>query len=76
MRNKPFWEKIKYKYDYIGQVEKDGEVYKKYRKVRRFPITKKALGIVIFILIAVSLLALLNLIAGLFFAGTKAPIYF
>jgi hypothetical protein len=75
MRDRPLWEKIKYKYEYVGQVDKDGESYKKFRKVRRFPVTKKTLSIILFVLLIAVILAVANLLTGLFFAGSSGQIH-
>ncbi len=37
---RPLIDRILYKYEYLEHVEKDGKVYKKYRKIHR-PIIKK-----------------------------------
>jgi hypothetical protein len=74
MRNRPLWEKIKYKYEYVGQVEKDGEPYKKYKKVRRFPISRKMLSVTLFVLLILGILALANLLTGLFISGISTPL--
>ena len=75
MRDRPLWEKIKYKYQYVGQVEKEGESYKKYKKVRRFPVSRKILNIILFTLLIVAILALANLLTGLFLAGSSLQIH-
>lgn len=76
MRDRPLWEKIKYKYEYVGQVEKEGEPYKKYKKVRRFPVPKKTLGTVLFALLILGILALVNLLTGLFLPVSSVQIHF
>jgi hypothetical protein len=76
MRDRPLWEKIKYKYEYVGQVEKEGEAYKKYKKVRRFPVSKKILNITLFLILIVGILALANLLAGAFVSGTSQTLHF
>lgn len=46
------FKKIFYKKKFLGKVEKDGKVYKKYARAPRFPfLNKKALIFVIFVLL-------------------------
>jgi hypothetical protein len=76
MRNNTLWEKIKYRYEYLGQVEKEGEVYKKYKKVRRFPLSKKFITISLYLILILVVFAMANLFANLFMAGIGAKIDF
>lgn len=45
-----FWTKILYKKEFVENVVKDGEIYKKYRKVFRF---KQLPAIIVFLLLCV-----------------------
>jgi hypothetical protein len=69
MRNNTLWEKIKYKYEYLGQVEKEGEVYKKYKKVRRLPVSKKVMTTFLYLILVLIILATASLLSNLFMAG-------
>jgi hypothetical protein len=66
MRKKPLWERLKYKYQFMGQVEKEGEIYKKYRKVRRFPISQKVASFLVYLILVLALIAIANLLTNAF----------
>jgi hypothetical protein len=53
MKPKSLWERLQYKYEYLGQVEKNGEVYKKFKKRRRFEFVKKGLKTLFYIVLFV-----------------------
>jgi len=36
MSKRSLWDRIFYKYEYIEQIEKNGQIYKKYKKRHRF----------------------------------------
>ena len=66
MENDSFLKRLLYKYKYLEQIEKDGVVYKKYKKVNRFRALKKNLGRLVFYTIAILLmLALANILLSL-----------
>jgi len=50
MENKPLLERLLYKYQYLEQVEKNGVIYKKYKKVNRLRFFKKTTQVVFFYL--------------------------
>ncbi len=69
MEKKSLLHRLLYKYEYQGEVEKDGKIYKTYKKVYRYPIIKKKIirampTIIIFLillLVTYILIYLLNL---------------
>lgn len=70
MKPKSLLERFLYKYEYLGQVEKSGQVYKKFKKLRRFKFVKKGLKTVFFISLFVAVIflieALRNVMGGKF----------
>ena len=69
VKDKSLWEKIRYRYTYIGTVEREGKLYKKYEKTSRFQNPRKVLNIVIILL----LLALISsLVIYLMHVGSEA----
>jgi len=68
MRNYNFLEKLLYKRKYVGKVEKEGEVYLKYKKIGRFKFLqiKSIVIILLVILLTIVYLYLINL-----FTSTK-----
>jgi len=66
MKNNSFLKRLLYKYKYLEQVEKDGVVYKKYKKVDRLRALKENLGRFVFYTIVILLmLALANMLLTL-----------
>ena len=51
VKDKSLWERFQYRYIYIGTVEREGKLYKKYEKVSRFKNPKKAFRILVIILV-------------------------
>ena len=66
MKNNSFLKRLLYKYKYLEQVEKDGVIYKKYKKVGRFRALKRNLSKLVFYTIVILLmLALANMLLSL-----------
>lgn len=72
MEDKNIFEKFFYKRVYLGETEKDGKVYKKFKKVHRFPIVKKVFSIALYIIAFLIILGILNFISNLMYAPKKA----
>lgn len=53
VKDKSLWEKIQYRYVYVGTVEREGKLYKKYEKVSRFKNPRRFLKIVFILLLLV-----------------------
>jgi len=53
IKDKSLWEKIQYRYIYMGTVEREGKLYKKYEKISRFKNPRRALNIIIILLLLV-----------------------
>ena len=66
VKDKSLWEKILYRYTYIGTVEREGKLYKKYEKFSRFKNPRKALNIILILLVlgVISILAVYLLNVG------------
>ncbi len=66
VKDKGLMEKILYRYTYIGTVEREGKVYKKYEKVSRFKNPKRLVRtvFVILLLIVVSSLVIFLMQVG------------
>jgi hypothetical protein len=58
VKDKSLWERIVYRYTYIGNVEREGKPYKKYEKAPRFKNLKNFLSVV-FILLLILLISIL-----------------
>ncbi len=58
MAKNKFWDSIFYKKEFVDTVTKDGEVFKKYRKVSRFKVLSKLL-----LLLALSILGVIVFLA-------------
>ena len=65
MSKRNFLEKIAYRYEMVGHVEKNGKVYKKYRKKRRLPNLKAALRLLLFISILLVAFKITNALLSL-----------
>ncbi|HNX80999.1 MAG TPA: hypothetical protein PKL77_02505 [Candidatus Omnitrophota bacterium] len=37
---KSFWQRLMYTYELVGTVERDGQIFKKYKKIPRYPALK------------------------------------
>ena len=53
VKDKGLWERLLYRYDYMGTVEREGKLYKKYEKTSRFKNPKKVLNAVFILLLLV-----------------------
>ncbi len=51
VKDKSLWEKILYRYTYIGTVEREGRLYKKYEKNSRFENPRKIFNIIIILIL-------------------------
>jgi len=71
MKNKPLLERLLYKYQYLEQVEKNGVIYKKYKKVNRLRIFKKTMHVVFFYL---ALILIIFTIAYLMFSAMNMSV--
>jgi hypothetical protein len=63
--NKTLLERILYKYEYVGYVEKDGNVLKKYKKVKRFPMLGRGIKIVLYLLFGAALVYIAQLLSSI-----------
>lgn len=57
---KSFWEKLVYRYDLIGTVERDGQVFKKYKKVHRYPWVRNLAVVFMYICLLAGVFAFVN----------------
>jgi hypothetical protein len=69
VKDKGLWERILYRYIYIGTVEREGKLYKKYEKVSRFKNPKKIFRIIVIMLL---LLLISSLVLYLMRVGSEA----
>ena len=69
IKDKSLWEKIRYRYTYIGTVEREGKLYKKYEKDSRFENPRKIFNIV---LILILLVLISSLVIFLMHVGSEA----
>ncbi len=69
MENRSLYDRIFYKMEFLGEVEKDGHRYKKYKKVERFPTLKPPL-IATYLLIFAAIIAL-AIFVSFFMANIK-----
>lgn len=51
MPGRSFWEKVFYKYEYIEQIEKNGQIYKKYKKRSRFLFFKENWRLLLYLIL-------------------------
>jgi len=58
-----------YKYEYLGQVEKEGQIFKKYKKVRRIPFLKQALRVLFYVTLFALVLFLLTYLGSVMSSG-------
>lgn len=56
VKDKGLWERFLYRYTYMGTVEREGKLYKKYEKIPRFKNPKKVLNtiFILFLLLSMS----------------------
>ncbi len=66
MKKQSLIDKMFYKYEYLESVEKDGEVFKKYKKVKRFGRQNKMATVILIILLAVAAYALIVVLSETF----------
>jgi small-conductance mechanosensitive channel len=63
MGDKSWLEKILYKHQYLGVVEKDGRVYKKFKKIRRFVFLDKLGRVLMYIVLLLVVLGILQIVS-------------
>jgi hypothetical protein len=69
VKDKSLWERIRYRYTYIGTVERGGKLYKKYEKDSRIENPRKIFNIV---LILVLLVLVSSLVIFLMHVGSES----
>ncbi len=60
MSKRSFLERLLYRYEYLGAVEKDGQVYKKFKKTPRIPHLRRYAFAVWYLLAVIILIVVSN----------------
>ncbi len=62
---KTFWERMMYKYELIGTVERDGQIFKKYKKVHRYPALKHIATVTLYVFLLAGVFVFFNFLWNL-----------